>query len=289
MPIRPDYNDVNTEAGLIGLGSIPGMAPVAAFNPEMTENLLKTKGLKATHYKAAHNPDRETIAGGVNPNSVAAKLGRRYYQARQLFVVPQQFKLDNRLQIQGIWGMSSVLLNLSGSYSDGDQATVFARPHDIITIESTVDGSPITALADQLVEFNPTGPMKLNFRCENVDYLADKNRSYVLDQDFCVQDGKIYWLNGGNRPSFANGKGDILTVVYWIKPIYIIQNVPHSIRITPGNNTGNGGLPRKSHYAPQLAIASQAWFRIDSEELMDFNELPSYNHYASTNNVTGGS
>jgi len=286
---RPDINDVNSEPGLIGLGVIPSLAPVAAFNPKQIENLLRTKGIQAVHYKHAINPDRETMEGGVNPNTNAAKYGWRYYSARKLRVVTQQFKLEDRLNVQGIWGTNSVLLNISGHYDDGCQEHAYFRPHDVVVLQSSADGGAITVQAEQLAEFNPTGPMKLNFRCEAVDYLADKNRVYVAEQDFITQDGKIFWLNGGNKPSFHDGKGDILSVVFWIKPIYIVQNVPHGLRITPGNDTGNGGLPRQAYYAPQLVVAKQSWARNDSEELLDFSALPDYNTYRDSGNLTGGS
>jgi len=290
MPKRPDYNDTNEERGLISLGSLPGASPVAAFNPEMTESLLKTKGINALHYKHAPSPDRETIAGGVNPNTNAAKMGWRYYSVRQMKVVTQQFKLEDRLNVQGIFGQGSVLLNVAGHYDDENKDHVFCRPFDIVVIQSACDGSPITTMAEQLSEYNPNGPLKLNFRCEGIDYLADRNRQYYAEQDFMLDDGKIKWLNGGQKPSFKDGKGDILSVVYWIKPIYIVQNVPHSIRITPGNDMGHAAYPRKAHYAPQLVIAKQAQFRLDTaEELLDFSGLPSYNHYRDSGNTTGGS
>ena len=286
---RPEYNDTNDEQGLINLGSLPSLAPIAAFNPDMTKSLLKTKGINALHYKHAPNPDRETFAGGVNPNTSAAKTGWRFYSVRPLKVVPQQFKLSDKLNVQGIWGMSSVLLNLAGNYEDGDRENVFCRPYDIIIMQSASDGSPITTLTEQLVQFNPNGPLKLNFRCEAVDYLADKNRVYYEGQDFVVQDGKIQWLDRGFKPNMStDGKGDMLTVVYWVKPIYIVQSVPHSIRITPGNEFGNAAFPRKAEYAPQLAICSQAWFNIEQSELMDYTTLPEYHKYPDSQNVTGG-
>lgn len=287
---RPEYTDENNEQGLINLGSLPNLAPVAAFNPEMTESLLKTKGIVAFHYKHAQNPDRETFAGGVNPNTNAAKIGFRYYSVRQLKVVTQQFKLADKLNVQGIFGMGSVLINVAGHYDDGEKEHAFFRPHDVIVFRTAADCSPITTLTQQMAEFNPNGPLRLNFSCEAVDYLACKNRQYYEGQDFVVKDGKIFWLDKGFKPSMSpDGKGDILTIVYWIKPIFIVENVPHAIRITPGNELGNANFPRKAHYAPQLVIARQAWTRVDEGDFMDFSGLPSYNVYRDSSNVTGGS
>jgi len=290
MPIRQDPSDMNDEQGLIGLGTIPSLAPVAAFNPQQIENLLKTKGINALHYKHSPNPDRKTIEGGVQPNTnSAAKYGWRYYSCRKIRVVPQSFKLENTLNVQGIWGVGSVLMNVAGQYDDGEKDSAYFRPHDIIMLQSDPSGGEITILTEQFSIFNPTGPIKLNFRCEGVELLEDKNRRYIEGQDFSVMDGKIYWLTGGYKPNFINGQGDVLSVVYYARPIYIVQNVPHALRITPGNFEGDGQLPRKAFLAPQLVICKQAWFSADQEEFLDFDGLPSYNNYPDTKNVTGGS
>jgi hypothetical protein len=275
--------------GLIHLGQIPGAAPVAAFNPPMTESLINTKGLQALHYKHAPNPDRETLAGGVNPNSVAAKWGWIYYDVRQLRLVPQQFKLEDRLQVQGIWGMGSVLLNVAGHYFDCGQEHVFMRPWDLVVIQAAADGSPITTQTDQFAEYNPNGPMRLNFQVLGVDLLRGKNRTFLQGEDFCVQNGLIHWLPNGHKPAFHDGKGEILSIVYWIKPTYIVQNVPHAIRITPGNDTGDANQPREARYAPQLVVAKQAWFHDDAASPLDFTALPDYNYPRDSKNVTGGS
>jgi hypothetical protein len=291
MPIkRTDPTDINNEQGLINLGSIPGLAPVAAFNPRQIENLLRTKGIRAIHYKHAPNPDRETIAGGVTPNTNAAKMGWRYYSAREILVVPQQFKLEDRLNVQGIWGQGSVLLNVAGHYEDGCKEHAFFRPYDLLLLGNDPCGpNNITIAVDQLIEFNPTGSMKLNFRCEGVDVLFGKDYTFVEDQDFIIDNGLITWLPAGRKPRFHDGKGEILSIVYYTRPVFIIQNIPHAVRITPGNDHGTANEPRRAYYAPQQLVAKQAWTRIDNEELFDYGTLPDYNHYRDSQNVTGGS
>jgi len=281
---RPPLTDTNDIQGLIGIGHLPSSAPVAAFNPELTESLLRTKGIRALHYKHAPNPDRETIEGGPNISTKAATKGWKYYQVRELLAIPQQARLSDTLNINGIWGMRSVLLNITGHYNDGDKSHVFCRPHDLIVF----DLPGVTTEVDQLIEYNPNGPIKLNFRCESVQYLADANREYKDNIDFSVKDGKIVWMTTGKRPEFKNGKGSILSLVYYTKPVYIVQNVPHSIRITPGNSTGNGALPRDAYYAPQQLICAQSWVRVDDQDLLDFSGLTKYNGYRDSKNVTGG-
>jgi hypothetical protein len=146
----------------------------------------------------------------------------------------------------------------------------------------------VTVEMRQRFEYNPNGPMKLNYRVEGVKYLADSVRRYEEGQDFAVVNGQILWLAAGRRPSFANGKGAVMSIVYYMKPVYIVKNVPHSVRILPSNETGHGGLPREAMYAPQLLIAQQSWIRQDNQELLDFSSLPDYPSYRDSKNVTGG-
>lgn len=293
MTKRPDLEDINATSGLVGLGPIPGLAPVAAFNRNQIESLLLTKGISGLHYKHALNPDMESVNGVVNPNTKEAQWGVRYYECRQIKVVPQNFALQHQLNVQGIWGLHTVMLNITGYYLDlnkeGGKDVVYASPYDLIVLDKDPAGNGVTVEMRQRFEFNPNGPMKLNYRIESVDYLADKERKYEQDQDFSIVDGKIVWLkNCNNRPAFTNGKGAVMSIVYYIKPVYVVKNVPHSVRILPSNSIGHGGLPREAMYAPQLLIAQQSWIRQDNQELMDFSGLPDFPAYRNSANVMGG-
>lgn len=280
---RPKIDDINDSTGLVGLGPIPSEAPVASFNLDQIENLIKTKGIVAYHYKHAPNPDRRSVEVGTNVNTQGAQRGVVYYQAREIRVVPQSFKLEHQLQVQGLYDVQSVLLNVSGNYYDGDQEHVYMRPRDLVVLNPT-----ITVMVDQFVEYNPNGPLKANYKIKDVDLLMTSKRKFEKDKDFKVMDGKVYWIQGGARPDFHNGKGDILTIVYWATPIYVVQSLPHVFRVLPDNEIGHGALPRRARYAPQLVIASQSHLR-EEKDLLDFSELPDYATYADSKNTTGGS
>jgi hypothetical protein len=108
------------------------------------------------------------------------------------------------------------------------------------------------------------------------------------DADFVIVNGQIQWVDGGRKPVFANGKGAILTVVYYATPIYIVQNLPHSLRLIPSNDQGHGAFPRDQVYAPQLLILKPSTI-LEEKDLLDWKELPGYPDYAATKNTTGGS
>lgn len=288
---RPSVIDINDESGLIGLGPIPGLAPVASFNLSGIENLLDTKGFVAWHYIHALNPDKESANGVVNPNTAAAQWGYGYFEIRPLKVVPQNFSLQHQLNAQGIWGLHTVLLNITGYYldsKDGEKELVHASPNDLIIIDTERNGkNGVTEPVRQTFEYNPNGPMKLNFRIHGVKYLADKNRRYIEGEDFAIVNGEIVFLPGGAKPSISP-KPAILSIVYYIRPVYIVKNVPHWLRILPTNSIGHGAIPREATYAPQLLVAQQAWLRHDNYDIPDFTGIPEYPAYANSPNVNGG-
>jgi hypothetical protein len=275
---RPPLKDRNYRTGLIGLGTIPNQAPVASFNIEGIENLLQTKAFDALHYVHAPLPDRHTLGAPANPNTQGAQRGVFFYDVRTIGVVPQQFKLEDKLTVQGLWGVGSVLMNVTGHYRDGDQGPAHIRNRDLIVIPSLTD------LTDQQVEYNPTGPIRLQYLVKGVDYLSDGKLLFHEDADFVIQNGRIAWTKDGRKPD----QGAVLTIVYYHCPIFIVSSRPHSLRIIPSNPEGHGAFPRDAVYAPQLLVVKPSTI-IEEDNLMDWTALPQYNDYPSSPNTTGGS
>jgi hypothetical protein len=283
---RPPLTDINDTPGLIGLGNLPSQAPVAAFNPDLTNSLLNTKSFAALHYRHAPSPDRHSLAEGLNLNtSSATGTAVIYYSVRTLGIVPQSFKLEDRLTVQGVFNTGSVIINVTGHYWDGDQGAVFVRPRDLIVMPS------LTAMTSQLIEFNPTGPQRLHYKARGVDLLMDGDGTiYKEGLDFTINDGMLVWVNEptAQRPKMVNGRGDILTVVYYYTPIYIVENIPHQLRVLPANHAGSGAMPREATYFPQLLIAKPST-AVEPDQLAAFYDLPPYPAWPNTPNVTGGS
>lgn len=279
---RPPLKDRNYKTGLVGLGPIPNQAPVAAFNIEGVENLLQTKSFEAIHYAHALIPDQTDLAGPINPNTQGAQRGVFYFEARKIGVVPTQFKLEDRLTVQGLWGIGSALFNVTGHYLDGAGEQAHIANRDLLVLPD------VTIPIREKVEWNPTGPLKFQYRVRGVKYLADSKTLYHEGTDYVVIGGKIVWYKEGRKPSFLNGKGAILTAVYWATPIFIVQNMPHNLRIIPSNPQGQGAFPRDQVYAPQLLVVKPSTI-LEEKDVMDWNELPGYNDYPDSLNTTGGS
>jgi len=277
LPIQ----DINDTTGLIGVGSMPDLAPVAAFQEQGVRNLIDTKGFLAYHYRHCYSPDRASLPAGVNVNTVEAnKYGVMFYDIRQVKVVCQNISMEHRLQSDSVYGFASAVVNVAGLYLDGDKGRVYVRPRDLI-----VPNPDITEQTTELLEYNPNGDLRAKHKIKNVDYLASSTMRFEQGPDFIISlEGAIQWVSSGNKPL----PKQILTVVYWFSPVWIASRIPHTLRLLPSNQSGHGGLPRQLYYAPQQVIVTQNHLQ-DSNEQIDFSGLPLYSGYADTNNVSGGS
>ena len=152
MPKRPPLKDTNDTQGLINLGSIPGQAPVASFNIAGIENLLRTKGFSAWHYKHALNPDREALNAPADPNTQASFRGLRYYDPRMVAHVPREYKMEDLLAALAIYERGSNFFNVSVFPTSILFKSIFS------SISSLVSELPITFISFliSLLSFSPT-------------------------------------------------------------------------------------------------------------------------------------
>ena len=287
---RPILTFTNTVPGLLPLGALPPKAAVAAFNSTASNSLIETKGMPFIHYMSAPLPDRNSFGAPPNPNTQGAYTGRIYYDSRPLVCVPTNIHLEQRLQVQGLYGDHSAVLNPNGEYSDsrpGSDNNVYIRHNDLL-----VPDFGMTIPAEQLIEYNPTGPQRLNFNVVGVQYLADSELIYEENTDFAIVDGMIVWLATGSKPAFNNGQGAVLTCIYFTVPIFCVVDIPHALRVLPANPEGSGAIPRKTTYFPQLIIAknlTSANINPFNNNLLNAKQAPNLATYASGGNTTGGS
>lgn len=284
MAKRPLLKDKNANPGLIGIGNMPNRAPVAGFNVGGIEDLITTKGFLGIHYKHAYNPNREELNGPSVPNQQAAHRGLIYYDPRVLYHVPRGYKMEDELTAQAVFGKGGVLINPSGQYQDDrEDSQVHIRNHDLLVFPSLTD------MTEQMFEYNPTGPQRLQYKVRGVDRLFDSERLYMQDRDFIVLDsGFIKWIDGGIRPDFKNSKGAVLSIVYYYTPIYIVTNLLHSLRVIPSNSIGSGAYPRDAVYAPQQVYCMPSNIT-EEKDLINWGDLPPMPDYAASKNTTGGS
>lgn len=272
-----DINDTNSNSGLAGVGIIPPAAPVASFNLPGIQSLIDTKGFLAFHIRHAINPNRETVNSGIDPSSPVSERMYLYYDVRPIRIIPQNFGVRDQLAVQGVYDMSGgIIFNVSGNYLNGEQDRVFVRQNDLILLNPT-----ITELYQQIVEYKGEERIKLHYKAVDIDYLATSDRRFENGSDVVVNsDGTISFTKNAQKPKAGNDaqNGAVLSIVYYKTPIYVVKNMPHSLRIIPSNDQGSGAFPRTAVYAPQLVIADNSIVR-ESNNYFDLPEVQDYRKY----------
>lgn len=250
----PTFNDINNRTGLLPIGPLPSMAPVAAFNTDQVESLLRTKGILAFHARHAVPYDTETMQAGKNLEQ-ATERAMAYYDLRPLLVVPQSFSVNDTLTMLSLHATGTVVLNVTGEYLDVPER-VFLRPRDLILMNPGM-----TDMHQERFEFKGKSQTIMHYKAKRVDYLACSSQGRMMqDVDFVVTDGgAIEFIAGQKIPRV----GEVVSAVYEYSPIYSIRQVPHTLRVLPGNETGHGGKPRVAHYGPQYVVADRSVIRDD--------------------------
>jgi hypothetical protein len=241
--------------GIYPMGEI---APSGIFSIDAHENLIRSKGFKAKHFRHAYNPIRSTPAEGVDLKEMDL-TGFNYYDPHDLYIAPQNLKWDDVYLVHGVFGKHTMVINHSGKYIDEPEKRVFLRTGDIITFS---DDATTTVMMEDLFSYDVSGVQKLRFPVFSVDYLADSSRRYEEDVDFSVTNGTIVWNKANCKgPSFDpfKNQGTTFSCVYWSKPYFVVVDTPRVFRISWANDFANAGLDADATYFPGSAVLAMAW------------------------------
>lgn len=241
-----------------GMYHMGQFSPAGYFSEQTHENLLKHKGFRAVHYKHALNPSRET-RGEATDISKMDFSGFLYYDPMEFYVTPQGTRWEDLLLVQGMHGKNTVTVNYTNKYEDTDKR-VFLRKGDIIVAKEDSLG---TVMITELVDYKPGTPQKLKFPAYAVDYMSSGLSRFEETSDFICQDGLIYWLDSGRKPRFdaSKSRGDVLSVVYWTLPCFVVVDTPRIFRTVWANEFADTRQPGKAIYLPGSAILMMSWMQ----------------------------
>lgn len=254
--------------------------PGGIFSTDAHDNLVRSKGFKATHWRHALVASRETPAAGVFLDTPTDIPGYNLYDPRPFYIAVQQLNWQDQYIIQGVHGSHAIsTVNYTTYYEEDrpDKDRVYLRKNDIVTIENDV-----TVLTQELFEYKPNGLQRLKFPIIDVDYLADgRNNRYEQGIDFVITDNMIEWI--GNKPLWdaGKGRGDSLSIVYWTKPYFSVLTTPRVFRTVFSNEFGNDSKPSFPTYVAGSAVLKMLW--IDSSGI-DLPEWPKNIEPERTNN-----
>jgi hypothetical protein len=233
-------------------------SPAGYFSEEAHENLLKHKGFRAIHYKHALNPARETPSEAMDPNKMDLS-GFVYYDPQEFYITPQGIRWEDLLLVQNMHGKNTLTVNYTGKY-EGTQSRVFLRKGDIVVAKEPSLG---TVLVNEFLEYAPGVPQKLKFPVYSVDYMASSTSRFEETSDFICQDGLLYWLDTGRKPKFdaAKQRGEVLSVVYWTIPCFVVVDTPRIFRTVWANEFADTRQQGKAIYLPGSAILMMSWLQ----------------------------
>lgn len=210
----------------------PDRLPDPQLDPLHFEELIKNRGLRWKHERATPCPNVTSLeTNDHDPNCRACENGMIFYSPTEVHGVFQGNKLERMYEIQGSWDVGEAIVTFS-AYADDDDGN--PGKGDAVDLQHF---DKLTCLDYQfrfqeLVEHSLTGPDRLRYPAQTVEYLSTKDKQFYLDQDFVIDaNGYIQWL-GQNRPGHdqLNDQGEIYTIAYCAQPVFYVVQLIHEIR-----------------------------------------------------------
>lgn len=273
-----------TDAQQIAVGhhSFGAFAPAGIFSTDAHNNLIRTKGHKATHWRHALNPARKTVEAGVSLNTPTDSGAMLLYDAREFYVAIQSISWNDQYIMQGIHGSNTIQsVNYTTYYEIPEQTQrVYLRKFDIIKINTGH-----TVMVSELVEYKPNGPSKLKFPIVDIEYLVDSQKTrYEQGTDFQITSGMLEWI-GTRRPLWdaQNSRGAVLSINYFAEPYYSVLETPRAFREVSTNSLGNAALPAEATYISGQAVLKALW--LDDGFVTDLPDWPRYQEPTRTPNT----
>jgi hypothetical protein len=156
-------------------------------------------------------------------------------------------KLQKVMEIQGEYNSNMAVMSVAAHYTDGTECDV--APFD--RLEMLDD---YTKRAYQVVEFSPTGVIRLKWEAKHVEYFVTQSgKVFLLGEHFTVDRNQIIF-HSKDRPLYnqEHGRGEICSVSYYIKPRFYVASLMKEVRATQRYNEVDG--TRECVRFPQLAL-----------------------------------
>ena len=181
--------------------------------------LIASHGIYIRHEKTSvcpHIYNKES--GHADITCDICDNGRIHFDPKEMWSLIYSIKMDQMLQVQGIWELGDVLMTFPGYYED--ESVVRIDYYDKVTI---LDFSERT---NDLVGRASSGDIdKIRYEVTDVHLLRTKTATFAKDVDFIIEDTNIKWISA-NRPA----AGEIYTLAYEYRPVYRVVNFFHESR-----------------------------------------------------------
>ena len=233
------------------------------FDGAAFDEHIRQYGLRWKHEKAALCPNVMDIdAQDHDPNCANCDRGYLFFGDKVPIGAFYQNKLEKMYDAQGVWDIGQAVVTFQ-SYLDGPDG----EPSQGSMVDFQV-GDRLTCLDytftwQELIENSPGGIDRLRYPACTVEFVADKNMTYLEGVHFKItKEGFIEWVSA-KRPKFRQdiNRGGVYTVVYTAQPVFFVVQLLHEIRATIGTDKRNGNEIKAIRLPQQVLIRRDYLFQ----------------------------
>lgn len=212
---------------------MPGILPDASIDVKAFNNLIKNRGIRFFHSKAF--PCSNINSLDDNTHNVLCPhcdgSGILYYDRREIIGAFLSNSIDKQFERNGVWEIGTATATFPTVYPDGTEADF--GTYDRLEI------SDFSVRLWELKEYEPRVNNKQQLRypilkTSRVETITQTERKEFLEGiDFIIEDGMIKWVDG-RTPNYdsVNQRGQVYSINYYCKPIYVVLNPLRELRVT---------------------------------------------------------
>ncbi len=227
------------------------------FDPEGFDELIRNRGLRWKHERAAFCPNVRDIDSLLHDaNCKECDNGFIYYGCKTVLGIFSNNKLEKMYEIQGSWDIGEAVVTFTSYQPDAAGNPGKGEMNDF-QFNDKVTCLDYTFTWTQLIEHNPIGLDRLRYEAVDIELIRDRNRVYAKNVDYIIESGQVRWISG-NRPThqLSIARGGIYTIVYSANPIFYVTQILHEIRATKG-------VPRGEDVVTAIRLPQQCVIRRD--------------------------
>ena len=241
----------------------PNVMPQPTIKSKTLNEIIENRGVRFIHSKAYPCSNMKTLED--NNHDVLCPHcdggGILYYEPKEIFGLFSSNSVERQYERQGAYELGTVMVTVPTEYPDGTEAD-FSSFDRMELIDFSVR-------LWELKEYRPTDngqqfryPILKTSRVETVT--ASARREFIEGQDFNILNGKMVWV-ANRSPNFdpATDNGQVYSVNYYCKPIYIVVNPLRELRITQELENGQRTVKR----LPQQLVLRRDFYVNGPEKL----------------------
>lgn len=218
--------------------AFPKYLPDPSIRGDAFDQQLRNKGVRFIHKRAMPCPNVNNIDDNLHdPNCpICDGSGLYRYTEQEIIGIFQGNQLERLFEQQGVWEIGTAVVTFPTEYDTGEQADFNTFDHLVMP--------DFEARTWQVFEYENSPTKKLRYPITGIDSMTSVEngvvRTYEVGVDFNIVDGNISWISG-KEPSYdnINERGTVLSVSYFMNPVYSVLQQMRELRVTQEYVDGN--------------------------------------------------